>query len=497
MINYIKSWFKREKSDTKTSMLSWGSVMNSSSVENSLHLAAVFQAVEIIAGDIAQMPIHVYKRNEAGRERDLKHIGGRLMSRKPNETMTPFHCKFRLQADALLHGNGYGWIRRNRDKISIIPLNPRSVKILTPSDDVLLYEVTVKNGEKFIVRDSDMLNIRGLGDGIKGRSRIELARDTIGIGLSAESYAWRFFKNYCTPQGILSTKGKKPTPEMINDLRTSWLKMTSGEEGTGVAVVWDGLEYVPIAMNNKDSQYLETRQFNRSEIASWFNLPAHMLNDLSRATFSNIVEQNQQYLQMCLSHWLTAWSEEMNSKLLTEQEKEDDTHFFEFKSESLLKLNLLQRYQAYQIAVGRPWMTPNQIRNIENQNDIEGGDILMVPLNFGNTGGTQPTVNDEPEPVDTSTTQQAAQNAINSLVQTEINRVVKDSETCKNFINMVDSFYLKWSEKIPENIRTEYVTSAKEFWFSIADNSTKTNLTANLKKESDKWKANALALLKV
>ena len=68
-----------------------------------------------------------------------------------------------------------------------------------------------------------------------------------------------------------------------------------------------GATYTPIGIPPEDAQFLETRKFQRTEIAAIYRVPLHLIGDLERATFSNIEHQDLAYLQRTLLPWLMRW----------------------------------------------------------------------------------------------------------------------------------------------------------------------------------------------
>mgnify|MGYP003147637188 FL=1 len=126
-----------------------------------------------------------------------------------------------------------------------------------------------------------------------------------------------------------------------------------------------------------DAQFLETRKFQRSEIAGIFRVPAHLVNDLERATFSNIEHQTLEFVIHSLRPWLKRWEQAINRDLLAPQEQGE--YFAEFLMDDLLRGDIKSRYEAYAQAVQNKWMNANEIRIRENMNPREGGDVYENP----------------------------------------------------------------------------------------------------------------------
>jgi HK97 family phage portal protein len=135
-----------------------------------------------------------------------------------------------------------------------------------------------------------------------------------------------------------------------------------------------------VVIDPKDSQFLETRKFQITEIARLFLIPPHMIADLERATFSNIEEQGIEFVVHTMRPWFILWEEELMRSLLRSDEREE--YFFQFDVDALMRGDIQKRYAAY--AVGKQWgfLSTNDIRDKENLNPVDDGDLYMVPLNM-------------------------------------------------------------------------------------------------------------------
>jgi hypothetical protein len=76
----------------------------------------------------------------------------------------------------------------------------------------------------------------------------------------------------------------------------------------------------------RDAQMLESRAFDAREIANVLGVPPHKLGDPSRTAYNSLESENQGYRDDTLGPWFAAWEQECDAKLLTEAEKEAETH---------------------------------------------------------------------------------------------------------------------------------------------------------------------------
>ena len=130
----------------------------------------------------------------------------------------------------------------------------------------------------------------------------------------------------------------------------------------------------------EDLQYIERTKLNRSEIAGIFNVPAHMINDLEKATFSNISEQSVQFVRHTIMPWVVNWEQELNRKLFTQQERRNG-YYVKFNLSGLLRGTAKERAAFYHYAIHDGWMSRNEVRALEDLAPIDGLDEMLFSAN--------------------------------------------------------------------------------------------------------------------
>jgi len=353
--------------------------------DTALKYSAVWAAVRVKGGAVGFLPVISYKRLERGKERLINHPVMRLMHSRPNPYMTAQIFKETLQAHILLWGNGYAEIERDGAgrPVNLWPLLPNMTepKIINKQ---LVYEVHQPDRTVTLPYDN-VLHIPGLGfDGFKGYSVISYACENLALGVAAEKNAASFFGNDSSPTGVLYTDTalKKETKD---EVEKQWEDKHKGlDKRYRIAVLHSGLKWQAIGIPAKDAQLLESRKFGISDVARWFQVPAHMLGDLEKATFSNIEHQGIEFVTWTLAKWLKKWELESSYKLFSTDEQEE--YFLEFLVDALLRGDSKSRAESYQFALGgnnNPgYMTVNEVREKENLPQVDGGDELFRP-NYG------------------------------------------------------------------------------------------------------------------
>lgn len=333
---------------------------------------AVWRAVNLISGDVAKLPLCVYHQVGRNREAAVDHPAYRLLRRKPNDGMTAFVFKQTIMAHLLTEGNAYAFIDRDKGgrPLNLLLLNPdNTTPIRLGGDPWYVYNV---NGEKRKIPGVDVLHFKGLGfDGLQGYPVLRVAAESLGVALAARDFSGRYFKNDARPGGALIHPGKL-TSDARRNMRESWERLHTGLENRHkVAILEEGVTYVPFQVNAKDTQLLQNREFDSREIANIFGVPTHKLGDPSKVAYNSLEQENQSYYDDTLSRWLRLIAEENHDKLLTEEEKAKETHFVDFDYQEIQRANLSAQVTFANTMVAANVIDQNEARAIFGYNPRE------------------------------------------------------------------------------------------------------------------------------
>ncbi|MGE5417484.1 MAG: phage portal protein [Acidobacteriota bacterium] len=363
-----------------------------------MQTTAVFACVRILAETIASLPLNVYRYTDRGKEKAVDHQLYTLLHDEPNPEMTSFVFRETLMSHLLLWGNAYAQIIRNGrgNVLALYPLLPDRMTVDRTTDGQIYYEYRKDTGY-VILRPEDVLHIPGLGfDGLIGYSPIAMAKNAVGMAIATEEYGARFFANGANPGGVLEHPGVVKDPAKI---RESW---NAVYQGTGnahrIAVLEEGMKFQSIGIPPEQAQFLETRKFQTEEICRIFRVPPHLVANLDKATFSNIEHQSISFVVHTIRPWLVRLEQSMNRSLLSKAEKAQ--YFTGFVVEGLLRGDYTSRMQGYAVGIQNGFLSPNDVRALENLNAIEHGDIYAMNGNmlkledvgaYANTGGKEVT----------------------------------------------------------------------------------------------------------
>ena len=366
-----------------------------------MQTTAVYACVRILAETIASLPLHTYQYTKDGKKKARDHPIYHLLSDAPNPEMTSFVFRETLMGHLLLWGNAYVQIIRDgRGKVvALYPIMPDKMQV-NRSEKGAIYYIYTKENKEYILNTDEVLHIPGLGfDGLIGYSPIAMAKNSIGMALATEEYGAKFFSNGANPGGVLEHPGIVKDPQRI---RESWNAVYQGTSNAHrVAVLEEGMKFQPIGIPPDQAQFLETRKYQTEEICRIFRVPPHLVASLERATFSNIEHQSISFVVHTIRPWLVRIEQSINKALFSESEKQE--YFVSFVVEGLLRGDYASRMQGYSVGIQNGFMSPNDVRSLENMNPIpdeEGGNTYMVNGNMlklkdvgayakNNTGGEQ------------------------------------------------------------------------------------------------------------
>jgi HK97 family phage portal protein len=385
---------QRAKSTTIQQVVSEFLRSGTTGEDYALRVATVLACVNVIAQTIGTLPLLLYRRTGTSKTRVDNDALAELLRWKPNPYQTSTEWREQMIAHALLHGNAYSEIIRAADGTvrELLVLDPRAMQVDRGAyGPTYRYQPAEGASRTFTVASPTeppkILHLRGLStSGLVGRSLVTDASDIIDTAHSAQVYGRTLLDNGATPALVLKH------PQVLDEeaalrLKESWRAAYGGaRKAGGIAVLEEGMSLDTLSMSNEDLQLLETRKFTRSEIAALFRVPAHMIGDMERSTFSNIEHQSIEFVQHCIRPWAVRFEQVLHATLLSDTPQQKRSYFFEFQIDGLLRGDIQSRYQAYQVGRQAGFLSINDIRRLENLDPVAGGDDYLEPLNMQPVG---------------------------------------------------------------------------------------------------------------
>lgn len=348
--------------------------------DTSLAITTVWACVTLLSESVGILPLHLYKKTPNGRTLTKNSAGMRVLN-NPNEDLglTRIDVLQHLMVGVTLWGNGYVRIHRNENTMEPQMLSlpqPYDVTPVVSENGILFYNI----GNDKVMAD-DMIHIRGLvTDGIEGKSPITVHRENLALTLQVQSYGEKFFSRGGNTEGVFTIPGELKDDayrRLKRDIEAQFSGMSNAHKPM---LLEGGLEYNRLSIPPEDAQFLGTRKFQKSEIASIYRVPPHMVGDLERATYSNIEQQSQEFVTYCLMPYLVKIEMQLNQKLLKVDEREK--YYFKFSLGGLLRADSKSRSEYYKNMNLIGCLSANEIRAMEELNSYEGGDNFFVQQNM-------------------------------------------------------------------------------------------------------------------
>ena len=349
------------------------------SEESALRTPTVWRAVSVIAGVSASLPLHVYRTGSRDR------VTTPLLE-DPHPELTPLELWRLATVHRVMWGNGY--IQKLRNPAGQVkelwPVSPDRVTVerLKPSDGNPTgkwFFATDDWGVLHALTPREMLHLPGLGyDGLKGLSPIGLARQGIGLAQAAEKGAAKLFGRGNVLSGVLETE-QKLNADQANALKTRFQAKLAGVENfQEVAVLDAGASFKPVTMPLKDSQFLESREFQIPEIARMFGVPLFLLMETSKSTSwgTGLEQQAQGWITFDLAPtWLGPTEQRITKELLPTGQ------YAHYAVQGLLRGDSSARATFYRAMRDTGVMSANDIRALEEMPPIPGpeGDTYLQP----------------------------------------------------------------------------------------------------------------------
>lgn len=485
--------------------------------------APFWRAVNLIASDVAGMPCDIFKRQrDGGKKYADGHPAATLLRDKPADWWTARTMIETGTYHANVYGNAYLPIVRD------LMGNPVEIGIADPCgmmirimDDGTKWFIWYQNGQAIRVQDRDMIHIKGLSrDGIIGLSQLQLFRNALGVGMSAQEFGGRLFSQGANMSGLLMVPGHF-SEEKIRNTMSAWNSMQTGlNQAHKVALLQDGVKFQPLSIDPDKAQFLGTREFEvRQTVSNITGVPPHMLGDATRTSHNSLESESQTYLSRCLNPWLKRWEAELRCKLLTSKERMKETHVIEFNRDAEVQMEGDKRTQMIRTQIESGVMTRNEARNLMNMPQITdpelGGDEFYVPSNWM-VARQEPEI-DEPvgeQEVDQIETEpeQETENILRQLVtstltrdlQIERDRVVQRAGMrATKFAESLDTFYETWTTSTAEALTADGVRKAifnhagesKKILVDLHSCCTIENLKAQVQSVVASWEARGQQLI--
>lgn len=341
----------------------------------------VFNCVRVLAESMGMLPCRLLKQTGRVRLPATTHRLYPLITMAPNSYMTAQEFWEMLVACLCLRGNFYAYkVQALGSVIELLPLSPDIVTPKLKEDWTVEYKVNFKPGEKTLTQD-DIWHVRLFTlDGLNGLNPIAYARQALGLGQAMDAHAAKLFTNGAVTSGVLRTE-QQLTDEAFGRLKTEFQGEHMGVANAYKPMILEmGLDWKPISLNAQDTQFIESKKLTEAQICGLFRVPPHLVASMEKMTLNNIEHMGMSFVNYSLVPIMTRIEHRIQVGLLSEKDRL--THYAKFNAGALMRGDLKGRYESYGKGIQWGILSPNDCRELEDENPREGGDIYLTPMNM-------------------------------------------------------------------------------------------------------------------
>ncbi|UWG96790.1 phage portal protein [Dehalobacter sp. DCM] len=369
--------FSRKKKEERAEEVSFEdpllqALLGTTSVTKStaMQIPTVAGAISLIAETIASTPLKLYKEGDGQAEEVKGDVRTVLLNDDTGDTLNANEFWKAIVRDYFLGKGGYAYINKAKGKYkSLHYVDETYVTIQKNTDPIFKdYDIMV-NGKSY--KPFDFIKIlRNTKDGASGTPITADHSKIIEVAYESLVFESNLVKKGGNKKGFLKS-AKKLTDPAMDALKAAYKKLYGNNE-ENVVVLNDGIDFQESSNTSVEMQLNENKTTNSSELSKIFHVsPALISGTATELDMSSLAKLAAIPLMITIQCAL-------NKDFLLEKEK--GVFYWAFDTKELLKGGLLERYQAYEIAVKNGWKTRNEIRFQEDDEKIEGMDVISMNL---------------------------------------------------------------------------------------------------------------------
>ena len=354
----IFSWFTRDKEEEEKEKVTlfeevFGYASDKVTIEDALQIPIVNACVSRVSDVIASTDLRLYKKTDKGREEVENDNRVKILNTKvDNGLINSFELKKLIVRDYFLKGHCYFYIKRSGNKVEDIAYLD-NVSISSNSDPFNKL-FTIHSYDKTL-RPHDTLRVtRNSKDGMRGKSIIDETGLHFLLIIKTMERLLTDAKRGFLPKGMFKME------KNIRDLdavREDVIKMLS-DKNSGYIFLNSAISYEPLEKKKDVENEAKANASELNKIAAMFGVPVSIINGGANE------EDKFNFVNFTILPLLATIEASLNRDLLLEREQ--GKYYFAFDTKELLKGNLKERFEAYQIAIKNNIMSMDEVRDLEN-----------------------------------------------------------------------------------------------------------------------------------
>ena len=331
--------------------------------EKALQIPAVNSAVDFITNTFAMIPFKLYEESiDKNGKKITKEIFDERVSfinDDTKDTLDGFQFKKAICEDYLLGKGGYAFIHKKGNKVlSLHYCEDVFITIQKNSDPLYKNYSILVNAKTY--NDFEFIKLlRNTKDGASGNGLVKEINQVLQTAYRRILYEYDLTVTGGSRKGFITSKNKL-TEQAVKALKSAWENYYSGNANT--VILNDGVEFKEASNTSKENEINAKELTLNEEIRTLFHLADNYENTIKNA----------------ITPIAVAFATALNRDLLLEREKK--SLYFAPDLRELYKGTLKERYDAYAVAIRNGFKTRNEIRYLEDDDAIEGLDVINLGL---------------------------------------------------------------------------------------------------------------------
>ena len=358
--------------------------------------------LRMLAESLGKLPIKYYQKTDRGRVEAERTRVYELLSTRPNSQMTPTTFWTVVENNRNHRGNGFVWIRREfkRQRYGgevvvhdLWPMPSESVSLLIDDAGIfgnrgkIYYQYDDKrSGETHVFKQEDVLHLKTWlsFDGISGEPVQNILKYTLEGDIESQGVMNNLYKHGMTASMALQYTGDLDEGKM-KKLQDKFESFFSGAKNAGrIVPVPVGMQLQPLNVNLTDAQFFDLKKYTALQISAAFGIKPNQINDYEKSSYANSESQQLSFLVDTMLYILKQYEEEINYKLLTEEERQQG-YYYKFNEKVILRADNKTQSEMLRNYVQGAIYTPNEAREYADKPKEPGGDRLyangnLIPL---------------------------------------------------------------------------------------------------------------------
>lgn len=334
----------------------------------------IFSAVSRISNTLSSMPVQLYK-GTAPQSNALND----LVNASPNPNMTA--CQFfkTMEACRCTYGNAYALKsvneRMETERLDILDPS-RVTPIMEQASNELWYQIQPSMGEAYYIHNYYVLHIPFVStNGYSGINPVSVLHDTLSYSTAIKKFSVDQLDKGVNASIVLEAPaniGEDQKDKMISDMLDTY-KNTGGD----IVMLSDGVTARKLNLSPVDAKLFEVEKITRGKVAMVYNMPPHLLGDYSDTSYGSQEQEALEFHMLTMLPIVTAYEQEMNRKLLT-QEQRKRKYCFRLNMDVALRADASTMAEVNQKSVRGGWLTINEIRAQKGLPRARDGDVSLV-----------------------------------------------------------------------------------------------------------------------